>query len=174
MTEYQSERCMDSWLTVHAALVDNSSGSRTVSRPISKRAASRPMSSNPWHETVVNGELPAAVPSPNLKTAEYAAWRTSDSGASSDQTRVWRLHHFHKDSLVVMSVAGSVLRGSDWFHIRGRIDDEIRRIDAQSIIIIMSLTEEYTLNDFVFQIWWPLDFVGYHHTRSETDQNTAG
>ena len=30
----------------------------------------------------------------------------------------------------------------------------------------MSLTEECTSNEFVFQAWWPLDFVGYHHTRS--------
>ena len=30
----------------------------------------------------------------------------------------------------------------------------------------MSLTEDCTLNEFVFQAWWPLDFIGYHHTRS--------
>ena len=29
-----------------------------------------------------------------------------------------------------------------------------------------SLTEECTLNELVFQAWWPLDFVGYHHTQS--------
>ena len=30
----------------------------------------------------------------------------------------------------------------------------------------MPLTEECTLNEFVFQVWWSLDFVGYHHTPS--------
>ena len=29
-----------------------------------------------------------------------------------------------------------------------------------------SLTEECTLNVFVFQHWWSVDFVGHHHTRS--------
>ena len=59
-------------MTVYVALADNSSGSRTVSRQISKRATSRLWSSNPWHGTRVIGEPPAAAPSPNSKTTEYA------------------------------------------------------------------------------------------------------
>ena len=30
----------------------------------------------------------------------------------------------------------------------------------------LRFTEECALNEFVFQAWWPLDFVGYYHTRS--------
>ena len=72
MTEYQSGRSMDRWLVVHIALVDNSSSSKTVSRQISKRATSRPWSSNPRHGTRDIGEPLTAAPSPNWKTTEYA------------------------------------------------------------------------------------------------------
>ena len=37
---------------------------------------------------------------------------------------------------------------------------------------MMSLTEECTLIEFVYQAWWPLDFVGYHRTRVHKFEGT--
>ena len=124
MTEYQSGRSMNRWLMVHIALVDTSSGSRTVSRQISKRATSRPYSSNPWHWTRVIGEPPAAAPSPNSKTTEYTKLPKGQAAANRSKLKLM-------PGVKVASISHGQFNCDVCSRIYvSRIGDEIRHIDG--------------------------------------------